>query len=389
MCLPHCPTYRATQSEAESPRGRISLLLALARGDLAPEGALIAHIDNCLACRACEANCPSEVPYGELIVAGRALLREAGHGPARSRAAALLADHGIAGRTLRGLARGYRASGLKPVADRLLGNSRLGRLNRMLPDTGRSERLPAFTPALGQEQGRVVLFTGCTGRLFEPATVGAAIRLLSHAGYGVHLPAETLCCGAMDLHAGDTEAARTKIARTVTQLADYGADAVIGIASSCAGTLTEWERWLGPDAPATTVPVHEITAFLAEAAGLEGLHARAAEAPVAVHEPCSLRNVLKGGGAAARLLGRLGIDSFPLPGNDQCCGAAGEYMLTHPEKAEALRQPKLEALRASGARYLVSANIGCALHLAAGARASGLAVEVLHPVVLAERLLRD
>ncbi|SCZ61383.1 (Fe-S)-binding protein [Thiohalomonas denitrificans] len=387
LCLPHCPTYRASHREAESPRGRISLILALARGQLEADATLALHLNNCLTCRACEAMCPSEVRYGRLIVAGRALLREQHRGDERSRAMLLGRDN-LTGRTLRGAMRAYRASGLKPIANRLLGDSVLGRLNRLVPDAGMEWPLPEFSPARGTERGRVVLFAGCTGRVLEPGTLGAALRLLNRAGYAVHLPKAAMCCGALDLHAGELAGAEKAMSRSAELLAAYDADAIIGIASGCTGVLNELESWLGPEAKPLTGRVHEITAFLAEQ-DLGELQATPPEGQIAVHEPCSQRNVLRGAGCTLRFLERLGIPATPLPGNDQCCGAAGEYMLTHPESADALRQPKVESLQEQGIRYLVSANIGCALHIAAGAREVDLVAEVLHPVVLAERLLAE
>ncbi|WP_303909310.1 (Fe-S)-binding protein [Thiohalomonas denitrificans] len=387
LCLPHCPTYGASHREAESPRGRISLILALARGQLEPDATLARHLNSCLACRACEAMCPSEVDYGRLIVAGRALLREQSRGGERPRAM-LLAKDNLTGRTLRAAMRAYQASGLKPIANRLLGNGALGRLNRLVPDAGQDGPLPEFSPALGTERGRVVLFAGCTGRVLEPDTLGAALRLLNRVGYAVYLPKAAMCCGALELHAGEVAGAEGAMRRSAELLAAYEADAVIGIASGCTGVLSEMESWLGPEAKLLTGRVHEITAFLAEQ-DLGELRAALPEGQIAVHEPCSQRNVLHGGGSTLRFLERLGIPASPLPGNDQCCGAAGEYMLTHPESADALRRPKVESLREQGIRYLVSANVGCALHIAAGARGENLTTEVLHPVVLAERLLAE
>jgi len=71
LCLPHCPTYVKTRNEGESPRGRIALMQGLFSGRLELTEHLEAHLDHCLACRTCEAVCPSGVPYGELIDAAR------------------------------------------------------------------------------------------------------------------------------------------------------------------------------------------------------------------------------------------------------------------------------------------------------------------------------
>src|SRR5436305_1621952 len=77
MCLPHCPTYRQTKSELESPRGRLALMLALAQDELAPTPRLESHLSLCLMCRACESVCPAKVPFGEVMDATRARLASA------------------------------------------------------------------------------------------------------------------------------------------------------------------------------------------------------------------------------------------------------------------------------------------------------------------------
>ncbi|MGH8370940.1 MAG: 4Fe-4S dicluster domain-containing protein, partial [Gammaproteobacteria bacterium] len=78
LCLPHCPTWRETRNEAESPRGRIALMQGFATGALEITPRLAAHLNQCLGCRACEAVCPAEVPYGKLIDAAHATLQTQG-----------------------------------------------------------------------------------------------------------------------------------------------------------------------------------------------------------------------------------------------------------------------------------------------------------------------
>ena len=71
LCLDACPTFRATGLETESPRGRIQLMTEWKRGTLPFTEDQARHIDLCLGCRTCEAVCPSGVPYGRIIEAGR------------------------------------------------------------------------------------------------------------------------------------------------------------------------------------------------------------------------------------------------------------------------------------------------------------------------------
>src|SRR5215469_12165314 len=78
LCLPSCPTYLETMTETSGPRGRISLIKAVgeSRLDLLSPG-FVDQMWECLACRACEAVCPSGVHYGQLIETARAQIQRA------------------------------------------------------------------------------------------------------------------------------------------------------------------------------------------------------------------------------------------------------------------------------------------------------------------------
>ena len=375
LCLPHCPTYRQSLNENESPRGRIALLRALAEGQLPVSGAVARHIDRCLGCQACEAACPSGVAYRALLQDGRALLRGA-HGSPPSLYRGLI--QGTRSRTL--IALTYR---LTRIVDRLglLGvfGQRLARALKDLPARPRTTRRnPAARSATAPA---VALFLGCTADL-DDATINAAITLLEALGQAVEIPKTQGCCGALARHAGFTTLAERQERRNRDSFT--GTTPVVAITSACAAALDHYDR----SAEGLFPPVYDIHRFLVERTPFKHLPLRPLIQTVAIHEPCSLRNDLKGTDHVRRLLEDIpGINIVSAPGNDICCGAAGDYFLREPEMAQALSDAKAKALVQQNPDIIVSANIGCVLHLSAALTRQGCAIPVVHPLLVLARQL--
>ncbi len=360
LCLPHCPTYGLYADESESPRGRIALAEALLRGQLDPDAALQGHLERCLLCRACEANCPSGVGYAALIDAARARL------PAR-RGEPLVPS--VDGPWLGAATRAARLLHLPGLR---------GRLARVLPVSG-SAPAPGVYPPDGRARGRIGLLLGCVTRTQQPEALRAAIRLLQRLGYEVVVPPDQGCCGALAVHQGDPDTARRQV--EANRAAFRGLDGVVAIASGCSLQIAETLTELVP---------RDITAFLTEALQDRPLAFARPEGPIALHVPCTLANGLGATGALQELLGHLpGTEIHTLGHPGGCCGAAGTHLLTQREQAQRLRAPLMAQLEELKPRYLLTANVGCALHLAEGAMAQGWSIEVLHPVVLLARLVNE
>jgi glycolate oxidase iron-sulfur subunit len=380
LCLPHCPTYQATLTENESPRGRIALLQALANQQLAPGPKLLEHIDHCLLCRSCERVCPSGVDYGELFDLGQQLIQQQHRpGPATRLGLAMVQRPALlrfAGRLMVLL----QHSGLLQVA-RSLGIGRVSTLLRRgltLPRLDMPVRFHSHYPAYANRRGKVALFTGCITSATDSRTLSDTIEVLRRFGYDVTVPPDQQCCGALHAHSGEQDTALSLAARNQAAFAgNY--DAVIVTASGCAARLLETE----PD-----TPVMDAVSFLARQPWPDELKLRSSKETVAVHEPCSSRNVLRNSDDCYRLLEQIpGLRVIPLQGNQTCCGAAGSYLLRYPGFADQLRAAKLDSIEQQQPDRVVTTNIGCALHLR-----SGLIERhnnVIHPLVLFREYLHS
>ena len=101
---------------------------------------------------------------------------------------------------------------------------------------------------------------------------------------------------------------------------------------------------------------------------------------VVFHPPCSLQHGQQVRGMVESILATVGYRLHQFPDAHICCGSAGTYSLLQSEMADALRKNKLAALQATDASCIVTANIGCQVHLASEA-----GVPVCHWIELLDR----
>ena len=342
--------------EAESPRGRISLLQGVAGGQLEADGRLLGHLDNCLLCRRCEGACPSGVEYGAMLDEARTELTAGRHG----RLIDLLTSNRLLDMAL---ALGRGVGRFLPQADGVM----LSKLLALVPQHKPFSLKTRLFPALSEPRGHVRLFAGCIGRHTDAPALESLVDLLTRQGFSVSVPPDQACCGAMHAHAG--ERAKALVLVENNRMAFGGkADPVIVTSSGCGLQLQES---LGS-------PVFEATTFVAEHCELPKLPTDSLR-NTAFYIPCSLyamqqaenmRNLFTaiGGGAIQEVSG-LG-----------CCGGAGMHLLTHPEMAKDLAEPIVGKVRELGINTLLTTNSGCSLHLGRSLADAGLSVTVMHPL---------
>ncbi len=400
MCLEACPTYVLTRLETESPRGRIHLMQQLAAGALDATDTVRLHLDRCLACRACEAVCPSGVGYGALIENARAAMEER-HAVPRSAQASwarrlllgFLADparlDGVAGllslyeRT--GLRAALRASGIRarlPLS--------LRRLEGLYPPLTRPRYRAPEQPAA--PVARVALLLGCVMRVAYGDVHTAAARVLARLGVAVIDVPGQACCGALHAHAGERRDAVRLAKQNIAAFEAAEVDAIVVDAAGCGAHLKAYGHLLHDDpawgarADRFAAQVRDVTEYLASLPGPERLGTLAAR--VTYQEPCHLVHAQRIKAEPRALLRRVaGLELIEMAESDVCCGSAGSYNIQQPEFADALLSRKLDAIERTGADVVVSANPGCMLQVQSGLLERGRPLEVLHVVEVLDRAM--
>jgi glycolate oxidase iron-sulfur subunit len=325
------------------------------------------------------------VDYGLLITSARQLQKSGQRAPGIiDRALLHTLSHAPYSKSISSLTGIYQKLGLTSITSRL-GGKTTERLNQLLPAKIDTASWRESYPAIGSPLGRIGLFTGCISRIADRAALNAAIGILNRMGYEVVVPFKQGCCGAMHLSSGDSKEAEAMAQRNRTAFSQLELDAIVGVATGCVSHLTEHSGL-----SETSAPVMDISVFLSTRPALSELKLAPLNKRVAIHTPCSMKNVLKQGDAPFTLLQHIPeINLIELPEDGLCCGAAGLYLIANPDEADGLRKNKIDALKNCQAEILLTSNTGCSLHLAAGVRAADMDVELMHPVELLARQIAD
>ncbi|HEY2987100.1 MAG TPA: heterodisulfide reductase-related iron-sulfur binding cluster [Candidatus Binatia bacterium] len=394
LCLNACPTYRTLHIESESPRGRIHLVRAAAEGRIELNERFAEHLNLCLMCRACESACPSGVHYGRIAEAAREQI-----GPPGSRLARAVANFAFTQilpyparlRTLARFLRFYQRSGVDRVVQTLL-PAKLRAMNAMLPAVPDRFFQPAanVVPAIGARRARVGMLSGCVMSVLFTEINEATLAVLRRNGCDVVLPKRQVCCGALNVHNGETTAARKMARHNIDAFLAADPDAVIVNAAGCGAAMKEYDHLLRDDpayaekAQRFSRLVKDASEFLVELGPMTPR--RPIDLTVTYQDPCHLAHGQKVRSQPRALLQAIpGLKFVEMNGSDRCCGSAGIYNVTHPEMSQELLREKMAAIAQSGAEAVVAPNPGCMLQLRYGAKRYGPPITVFHLMDLLER----
>ncbi len=391
FCTATCPTYQLLGDELDGPRGRIYLIKQMLEGQ-AVSSKTQTHLDRCLSCLSCETTCPSGVEYGRLVDIGRELV-----------------DSKVNRSTIDRVKR-FTLRKLLPYPKRLAPMLKIGqRLKPFLPATV-SQKIPnhagdsppkssncsfefirtyiqnetnKFEPTtLSSRHSKnnldpqvkprqMLVLQGCVQSIATPNTNNATASILQKLGIELISASKAGCCGAVSQHLSAPQEALNFMRANIDAwwpFIEQGVEAIIVTASGCSAMIKEYGYLLRLDAQYAykAEKVSALARDIGEILTTEYLDIKRISpsiSHIAFHNPCTLQHSQKLEGVVESLLNRCGFDLSHVNDAHLCCGSAGTYSILQAELSQQLLDNKLTALQKNSPELIVTANIGCQLHL--------------------------
>ena len=359
FCIATCPTYQLLGDELDSPRGRIYLIKQVLEGHQATRKTQL-HLDRCLTCRSCETTCPSGVHYSRLLDIGRDIVEQEIKRP-------------ISETSLRWILRK-----ILPHTKRFTFLLRTGQIfSPLLPSVLRNKipkRKPLTQwPAATQTTRTMLVLDGCAQPAAAPNTNAATARVLDRLGISLIRAPQAGCCGAVSYHLSAHNEGLAAMRKNIDAWWPYiesGAESIVMTASGCGAMVKEYGELLAHDTvyAEKAKQVSELCKDISEVLIKEDLSKLMANNAnkiknVAFHTPCTLQHAQNITGTVENILQQAGYTLTEITDSHLCCGSAGTYSILQPELSQQLLTNKLSFLQKGDPDCIVTANIGCQLHL--------------------------
>lgn len=325
-----CPTYLATGEEIMATRGRANIIRAALEGreieDPLRSAELDAALSNCLSCRACSNECPSNVNMpllkAEML---HARIRRDGL-TLRDRMLSDVDGLGRAGCALPGPANFVMSSRLfKATVGKFLGFAP----QRTLPPFAKKRFDRWFAKRRNRPastRGQVILWDDTFVRYYEPNIGMAAVAVLEAAGFEVVLPAERKCCGRPAFSQGNLAAAEWLGRHNLGLLAAMGEAPILFLEPSCYSMFAEdYSELKLADAELVSSRCFLFEEFMDNLLANEpgALSFDGEEERIAIHAHCHAKSMMKSA-CMKSLAGRLPNRTVSLM-ETGCCGMAGAF----------------------------------------------------------------
>jgi len=358
FCNAACPTYQLLGNELDGPRGRIYQIKNMLEGQQ-PSKRTQLHLDRCLTCRSCETTCPSGVRYSQLLEIGRNILE-------------VKVERSLLSKLMR---RSLRL--VLPYPQRFKFLLSIGLFVKPVLPHFLKKQFPMIEKKHQWDEKRhkkkLLVLDGCVQSVATPDTNAIASKVFSKLGYQIIHTKKAGCCGALSTHLSAVDEGKDFMRRNIDAWwphIEEGVEGILATASGCGVMLSEYGQALSND-KAYAEKANEIVRLfkdpieILKAEDLSELEISHTKNKIAFHSPCTQQHGLNLQGEVETLLTDLGFNLVNVADSHLCCGSAGTYSILQSELSTMLLKNKLAALNDEQPDLIVTANVGCQLHLQA------------------------
>lgn len=402
MCLAVCPTYDMTKNERSSPRGRIKLIKSVARGEMEITNLFAEEMNFCLDCQACETACPAGVKYGSMVEAARVEVDNTSYRSWFYRFIKKFLLNTIVGsrsklKFVSRLLRIYQNSLLRKLIHKSgvlkIFSANLEEIDKLSPTVSKQfsdDIIPEITIPKGEVKYKTAFLSGCLMNVMFAEINKDTVDVLQFCNCEVFTPKDQICCGSLQAHNGDFDTAKRLAKHTIDVFDRQSFDFMISNSAGCGAFMKEYGHILADDMQYAerskdfSKRVKDITEFLTETD--VPLKLKAMAESITYHDACHLAHTQSITEQPRKMIKSIpGIQYNELEEASWCCGSAGIYNIVHYNESMVILERKMENIRKTNSKVVLTGNPGCLAQLRYGAKKFKVDVEVMHPASLIKK----
>src|SRR3972149_4782215 len=405
MCLAVCPTYDMTKNERSSPRGRIKLIKSVARGEMKITPTFAEEMNFCLDCQACETACPAGVKYGSMVEAARVEVDNTKYRSSLYKFIKRFLLKTVVGskanlKLVSRLLRIYQNSFIRKLLHKSgvmkIISADLEEIDKLSPTVSKQfsdDIIPEITMAKGEVKYKTAFLSGCLMNVMFAEINKDTVDVLQSCSCEVFTPKDQICCGSLQAHNGDFDTTKKLAKHTIDVFSNYQFDYMISNSAGCGAFMKEYGHILADDveyserAKIFSNRVKDISEFLTETN--IPLNMKSLAESITYHDACHLAHTQKITEQPRKILKAiLGTNYTELEEASWCCGSAGIYNIVHYKESMIILERKMENIRKTNSKVVLTGNPGCLAQLRYGAKRFNVNVEVMHPISLIRSVLK-
>ena len=435
MCLATCPTYDITKLERSSPRGRIKMIKSVARGEMEMSRIFADEMNFCLDCQACETACPAGVKYGRMVETARVVIdstkyvskigvrikRFALRRIVASRNALKFFSTLLKFYQKYGLQKLVRFTGILKIFSKDL--AEIETLSPVIADKFSDTQIKEIELPIGEVKYKTAFHFGCLmNTMFADINIDTIV-VLKECGCKIITPQDQVCCGSLMGHNGDMEFALKLARKNIDAFDKHDYDYLISNSAGCGAFMKDYAHLLEDDpayaekAKRFSSKVKDVMEFFSEQRPeLNFLTVISKESSteksesnlskqishsvrndnhnenqqVTYHDACHLIHAQKVSTQPREVIKSLpGVEYKELEEASWCCGSAGIYNVVRYDDAVKQLERKMNNIKNTKAKIVLTGNPGCMGQIKHGSKKFNVDVEVLHPITLIKRMLKN